>query len=142
MNRQTFAYLSVGLTVSLFVLGSMPLAAADSPNLPLGITETPVATETATNTPPAPTATPTPTRAPAQAPANTPAPTATIALTPTSTPAVTATSTRVIVLPSTGGPDNAGGTLQWIPEIIALIVGGLAALLLGADRRAMRPDRR
>lgn len=138
MNRQTFAYLSVGLTVSLFVLGSMPLAAADSPNLPLGITETPVATETATNTPPAPTATPTPTRAPA----NTPAPTATIALTPASTPAVTATSTRVIVLPSTGGPDNAGGTLQWIPEIIALIVGGLAALLLGADQRAMRPDRR
>ena len=44
MNRKTFASLSVGLGMTLLVMGSQPLAASDTPYAPLGFTETPVAT--------------------------------------------------------------------------------------------------
>ncbi len=138
MNRKTFASLSISLGLTLFVMGSLPLAAAESPNAPLGITETPVATETSTNTPPAPTNTPTPTKAPTQSPANTAVP---ATPTPTVTPASTPTATRVIVLPVAGGPAEPGDPLRWFPEIITLILGGLAALAIGSDPRARHAPR-
>lgn len=131
MNRKTLASLSISLGLTLFVMGSLPLAASDTPNVPLGITETPVATETSTNTPP--TNTPTPTRAPPQPQANTPVP-ATPA--PTFTPTPTPTATRVLVLPVAGGPADPADAPSRIPEIIALMLGGLAALAIGSDPRA------
>ncbi len=143
MNRKTFASLSVGLVMTLFVMGSQPLAASDTPNAPLGITETPVATETSTNTPPAPTNTPTPTKAPTQAPTQAPANTAVPATpTPTVTPASTPTATRVIVLPVAGGPAETRDAPSQIPEIIALILGGLAALAIGSDPHANHTPRK
>ena len=129
MNRKTLAFFSISLLLTLFVMDSLPLAASEAPYAPLGITETPVATETSTNTPPAPTNTPTPTNAPAQSPANTAVPATS---TPTLTPASTPTATPVLVLPVTGAP---GETIDdWfvgLPVILALIVGGVAALALG-----------
>ena len=139
MNRKTFASLSVGLVMTLFAMGSQPLAASDTPNAPLGITETPVATETSTNTPPAPTNTPTPTRAPTQSPANTAVP---ATPTPTVTPASTPTATRVLVLPVAGGPAETSDAPSRIPEIIALILGGLAALAIGSDPHANHTPRK
>lgn len=139
MNRKMLASLSVGLVMTLFAMGSQPLAASDTPNAPLGITETPVATETSTNTPPAPTNTPTPTQAPTQAPANTAVP---ATPTPTVTPASTPTATRVIVLPVAGGPAETSDAPSQIPVIIALIVGGLAALAIGSDPHANHTPRK
>ncbi len=135
MHRKTFAYLSISLGLTLFVMGSLPLAASEAPYAPLGITETPMATETSTN---APTNTPAPTQTPTSAPTNTPTPTRPVAtsqpnmnipaaeatLTPTSTP----TATRVLVLPVTGEPAE---PVSGLPEILALILGGVAALATG-----------
>jgi hypothetical protein len=135
MNRKTLASLSISLGLTLLVMGSLPLAAAESPNAPLGITETPMATETSTN---APTNTPAPTQTPTSAPTNTPTPTRPVAtsqpnmtipaaeatLTPTSTP----TATRALVLPITGEP---AGPVSGLPEILVLIFGGVAALAMG-----------
>lgn len=148
MNRNTLAYLSISLGLTLFVMGSLPLAASEAPYAPLGITETPVATETSTN---APTNTPAPTQTPTSAPTNTPTPTRPVAtsqpnmnipaaeatLTPTSTP----TATRVLVLPVAGGPAEPVDALRWVPEMLALILGGLAALAIGSDPRARHAPR-
>ena len=144
MNRKTFASLSFSLVLALFVIGSLPLSASGAPNAPVGITETPVATETSTvaptNTPMptqtptnAPTQTPTNTPMPTQAPGNTPVP---ATPTPTLTPASTPTATRVLVLPVAGGPAEPGDPLRWVPEVFALILGGLAALAIGSDPHA------
>ena len=133
MNRKTFASLSVGLGMTLLVMGSQPLAASDTPYAPLGITETPVATETSTNTPPAPTNTPTPTKALTQSPANTAVP---ATPTPTVTPVSTPTATRVLVLPVAGAPAAPVEGLPWVPAMLGLILGGLAALAIGSDPRA------
>ena len=138
MNRKMLASLSISLVMILFVMGSLPLAASEAPYAPLGITETPVATETSTNTPPAPTNTPTPTTAPVQSAANTAVP---VTPTPTPTPASTPTPTRVIVLPVAGGPAEPVDALRWLPEILALILGGLAALAIGSDPRAHHTPR-
>ena len=133
MNRKTLASLSISLGLTLLVMGSLPLAASDTPYAPLGITETPVATETSTNTPPAPTNTPTPTKALTQSPANTAVP---ATPTPTVTSVSTPTATRVLVLPVAGAPEEPADGLRWLPEILALILGGLAALAIGSDPRA------
>lgn len=142
MNRKTFAYLFFSLVLTLFVMGSLPLSASGTPNAPVGITETPVATETSTS---APTSTPTPTptraatQAPTQAPADTPVP---ATPTPTLTPASAPTATRVLVLPVAGGPAEPGDPLRWVPEVFALILGGLAALAIGSDPHANRTPRK
>ena len=126
MNRKTFASLCISLVLALFVMGSLPLASADAPNAPVGITETPVATETSTS---APTNTPTPTKAPAQSPANTAVPSTS---TPTLTPASTPTATPVLVLPVSGAPSEPiDDWFVGLPAILALIVGAVAALALG-----------
>ena len=139
MNRKTFASLSAGLVMTLFAMGSQPLAASDTPNVPLGITETPVATETSTNAPTStPTNAPTPTRPVATSQPNMNVPAAEATLTPTSTP----TATRVIVLPVAGGPTEPGDPLRWFPEIITLILGGLAALAIGSDPHANHTPRK
>ena len=140
MNRKTFASLSFSLVLALFVIGSLPLSASGAPNAPVGITETPVATETSTV---APTNTPMPTQTPTNAPTNTPMPTQApgntpvpATPTPTLTPASTPTATRVLVLPVAGGPAEPGDPLRWVPEVFALIRGGLAALSIGSDPHA------
>ena len=140
MNRKTFASLSFSLVLALFVIGSLPLSASGAPNAPVGITETPVATETSTV---APTNTPMPTQTPTNAPTNTPMPTQApgntpvpATPTPTLTPASTPTATRVLVLPVAGGPAEPGDPLRWVPEVFALILGGLAALAIGSDPHA------
>ncbi len=148
MNRKTLASLSISLGLTLLVMGSLPLAAAESPNAPLGITETPMATETSTN---APTNTPVPTQTPTNTPMATQTPTPTRPLatsqpnmnlasgetpTPTSTSTGTPTATRVLVLPVAGAPGEPADGLRWLPEILALILGGLAALAIGSNPRA------
>ena len=146
MNRKTFASLSFSLLLALFVIGSLPLSASGAPNAPVGITETPVATETSTV---APTNTPMPTQTPTNAPTNTPMPTQApgntpvpATPTPTLTPASTPTATRVLVLPVAGGPAEPGDPLRWVPEVFALILGGLAALAIGSDPHANRTPRK
>jgi len=143
MNRKTFASLSIVLVLTLFAMGSLPLAASDTPNVPLGITETPVATETSTNTPPAPTNTPTntpaPTKAPAQSPVNTAVPATPM---PTLTSVSTPTATRVVVLSVSGGPADPADAPSRIPEIIALMFGALAALAIGSNPRPQHTPRK
>lgn len=142
MNRKTFAYLFFSLVLTLFVMGSLPLSASGTPNAPVGITETPVATETSTSAPTS-TPTPTPTRAATQAPTQAPADTPVLATpTPTLTPASAPTATRVLVLPVAGGPAEPGDPLRWVPEVFALILGGLAALAIGSDPHANRTPRK
>jgi len=133
MNRKSFASLAFSLALTLFFMGSLPLAASEAPYAPIGITETPVATETPTR---APTNTPTLQPAPtaARAPADTAVPPT---ATPTLTPATTPTPTRALVLPVTGDPAEPADGLRWLPQILALILGGLAVLMIG-----LAPSRR
>ena len=104
MKRHNFVYLFIslfiGLTMALFVFGSLPLAANEISNAPVGLTETftPPPTNTSvpvvTNTPvPAATNTPVPiaTNTPVPAATNTPVP----ALTNTPVPAPTNTSVPI-----------------------------------------------
>lgn len=149
MNRKTFASLSFSLALTLFIMGSLPLAASEAPYAPIGITETPMATETSTSAPtntlPAPTNTPTNTPVPTRTPTNTPpqAPTnARVVVEVTLTPTTTPTATRIVVLPVAGGPGEPVDALRWLPEILALILGGLAALAIGSDPHANHTPRK
>ena len=44
MNRRTFVYLFISLTMVALVFGSLPFAAAETSNAPVGMTETPCRT--------------------------------------------------------------------------------------------------
>ena len=75
MNRHTFVYLFMGLMMVSLVFGSLPLTAAETSNVPVGVTETPTPAPSCRRDTPAPTAdrdTPAPTPTDTPAPTNTP----------------------------------------------------------------------
>ncbi|MCX6027857.1 MAG: hypothetical protein NT169_00970 [Chloroflexi bacterium] len=145
MNRHTFVYLFMSLMMVWLVFGALPLAAAETANAPVGVTETP--TPAPTNTPTrAPTNMPTntPTITPTRAPANTSVPTP--ANTPVPAPTNTPTAPAVVGVPNTGGNTGGaalqGGVSPWILVLVASVIGSLGALAFGLSFRAHRPTRR